>query len=410
MRDRGSVLLSFGLVAALLLSSCNGSGENGPGDQETQGGEPIRIGALTALTGNFAPWGLGVRDGMQLAVDEINEAGGVGGRMLELVVGDTESNPEAGTSAFERLLEDGVVAAGGIISSDVGLATTVVAEEEQVPLFLVKAGAESILTPDSRYTFRTCLPAAPMVAGPVLQYAQSEGLTRVGAIIADYAWGQAIKAALEAEFAQAPDIRLQIEVAPIDESDFTTYLRSLSDFDAELIVATGHPPGSGPITVQSADLGLDVPITGPYAPPQLVVGGAGEAAFGRYADFACVDYAGEDYQDLARRFLASSEDNVFMSDDAVAGYGIVTMVAQAVGEVGDDPAAIAEYLHATTFDLPGYSFDMAWTDWGELANAQIAFTLLGADGAPEGVNGAGDWYPESLLISEPLEPYMPEGA
>ena len=46
-----------------------------------------------------------------------------------------------------------------------------------------------------------------------------------------------------------------------------------------------------------------------------------------------------------------------MEDDAVAGYGIVQMVAQAVGEVGDDPEAIAEYLHGQTFDLPGYPFE-----------------------------------------------------
>jgi hypothetical protein len=83
------------------------------------------------------------------------------------------------------------------------------------------------------------------------------------------------------------------------------------------------------------------------------------------------------------------------------------MVAEAAGEAGDDTAAIAEYLHANTFDLPGYSFEMAWTEWGELANAQIAFDLLAAGPAPEGLNEAGEWYPERLLISDPLEPFQP---
>ena len=50
------------------------------------------------------------------------------------------------------------------------------------------------------------------------------------------------------------------------EQDFTTYLRNLEAFEPDLLVATGHPPGSGPITVQSADLGLDVPVTGAYSP------------------------------------------------------------------------------------------------------------------------------------------------
>ncbi|MDP9143113.1 MAG: ABC transporter substrate-binding protein [Actinomycetota bacterium] len=328
---------------------------------------PIVIGALTSLTGNFTPWGLQVVDGMQLAVDEINAAGGVDGRMLELVVADDQSTAEEGVSGFERLVEqDGVIAVGGIISSDVGVNTALVAEELQIPTFLVKAGSPAILTQDSRYTFRTCLPSAPMVAGPILQYAQSEGLIRVGAIIADYAWGQAINAALTDTF-EGSGIELQVEVAPVPETDFTTYLRALEGFEPEMIVATGHPPGSAPITVQSADLGLDVPITGAYTPKSLVMGGVAEAAIGRYADFGCADYNSDDYQDLARRYLAMS-DNVFLEDDAVAGFGIVTMVADAVGEVGDDPVAIAEYLHGKTYDLPGFSFEMVCYYFGELSS------------------------------------------
>jgi branched-chain amino acid transport system substrate-binding protein len=406
MRQRSTVGL-LSVMVALLLAACGGGDEGG--DNKAGGGEPIRVGALTSLTGNFTPWGVQVRGGMQLAVNEINQAGGVDGRKLELVVADDQSKAEEGARGIERLIErERVVAVGGIISSDVGLATARVAEQSKVPLFLVKAGAGAILTPASRYTFRTCLPAAPMVAGPVLQYAQSKGLKRVGAIVADYAWGQAIKAALENAFKAAPDIKLQVEVAPVSETDFTTYLRALDRLKPEMIVATGHPPGAGPITVQSADLGFDVPITGAYTPRSLVVKGAKDAAIGRYADFGCADYQSKEYQELARRFLQSSSGSTFFEDDALASYGIVKMVAEAVGKVGDDPEAIARYLHENTFDIPGYSFQMRWTEWGELANARIAFDLLGDGPAPEGVNKAGTWYPKRLLISEPLPPFRPQ--
>ena len=377
-----------------------------PAAAEAPSGEPIVIGALTSLTGPFTPWGVQVRDGMQLAVDELNAAGGVDGRPLELQVVDDESNPEAGTSGIERLIEDGAVAVGGIISSDVGLATTRVAEELETPMFLVKAGSQEILTQDSRYTFRTCIPSAPMVADPIAQYVQEQGLTRVGAIVADYAWGQAFRSALEDTFADVEGVELQIEVAPVPEQDFTTYLRNLEEFGPDILVATGHPPGSGAITVQSADLGLDIPVTGAYSPLAAVVGGAADAAIGRYSDFDCADFASEEYADLAARYLASS-DNTFMEDDAVAGYGIVQMVAQAVGEVGDDPVAIAEYLHSETFDLPAYPYDMSWTEWGEMAAAQPVFSVIGPGPAPEGLNEAGEWWPETLIVSDPLEPYVP---
>jgi hypothetical protein len=51
---------------------------------------------------------------------------------------------------------------------------------------------------------------------------------------------------------------------------------------------------------------------------------------------------------------------------------------------------------------------VSWTEWGELAAAQPQLTLMGAGPAPEGVNEAGDWYPELLSLSDPLEPYEPE--
>ncbi len=370
--------------------------------------EPIKIGLLTSLTTNFAPWGLQARDGMLLAAQEINDAGGVDGRMIEIVEADDENDAESAVAGYERLAEEGVVGIGGLISSTTGLAVSPLAEELQIPTFTTKAGATEILTADSRHMFRTCLPGAPMVSEPIAQYTVANGLTKVGAIIADYGWGQAIKAALEEDFAELDGVELQVEVAPVGESDFTTYLRNLEGFGPELIVATGHPPGSGPITVQSVDLGFDVPITGAWSPYALVWNGAGEAGIERYSDFDCADYESDSYQDLARRFLAFS-DQTFMEDDAVSGYGIVTMLADAVGAVGDDPAAIAEYLHGQSYDLEGYPFTVSWTEWGELAEAQPLFTIMGEGPAPEGVNEAGEWYPRVLLRPDPLEPFDPAG-
>ncbi len=406
--------LSFTLALALVVSACSAGNESTnttAGSTEaptatTADTGPIKIGLLTSLTATFAPWGVSARDGMRLAVEEINAAGGVDGRMIELIERDDQSNPEEGASGFERLVEDGVVAIGGTISSDVGLSTSRLAEELKVPLFLVKAGSDAILTTDSRYTFRTCLPAAPMIAGPVAQYVAATGVTKVGAIVADYAWGQAVKSALETEFAGVDGVELQIEVAPVPEKDFAAYLRRLQDFGTQIIVATGHPPGGVSITKQSDDFGMDVPVTGSWNPLGLIVGAVGDQAFDRYADFACVNYDSAEYQDLARRYLAFSE-NTFMEDDAVAGYGIVQAVAEAVGAVGDDPVEVAKYLHANTFDIPGYSFPLQWTEWGELAAAQVTFVVIREQEPPDGVNPGANWYPELLLLSDPLTPYVP---
>jgi len=401
-RSLSGLLLTLFALALAGCAAAPASDSSGSNDTAA----PIKIGQLSDLTSTFTPWGVQVRDGMALAAQEINEAGGVEGRMIEIIVQDSENNGDTGVDRLERLLEDGVVAVGGILSSGVGAPVAATAEELEMPLFLVKSGTQAVFTQESRYTFRTCLPSAPMVAGPVLQYAQEQGFTKVGAIVADYPWGQSFKAAMEATFADS-DIEYTIEVAPVPPStDFTPFVRAMADFEAELIVATGHPPGNSAIVTLSSDL-HDVPVTGAWTPPDLVVGGLQELAIGRYSEFSCADYFSDSYAELAKRYLAFS-DNEFMSDDAIAGYAIVQMVAEAVGEVGDDHTAIADYIRASEFNMPGYSHPLSWTEWGELASSQPIFTIISAGPAPEGLNEAGDWWFEKLSQSDPLEPYVPE--
>jgi len=367
-------------------------------------GEPIKIGSLTSLTGPFTSWGIHASAGMQLAVDEINEAGGVDGRMLELVIVDDQSDAEEASIQLERLHEEGVVAVAGTISSGVAGAISPIAEEASVPLFLSKAGSEAILTSDSRYTFRTCLPAGPMIAQPFAEYAEGEGFTRVGSMIADYAWGQSFKGS-SADAFSARGIELQAEVAPVPEKDFTTYLRSLEAFEPELIMSTGHPPGTGSVLVQVADLGLDVDVTGPGSSLSAVMEAAGDTAIDRYIDLSCADYNSDAYADLSRRYLAAT-DHEFMEDDAVAGHAVVTIVADAIRAVGTDPSAIADHVRGESYDMPGMAYPMSWTGWGELEKAQLILVRVGTGPAPDGL-GAGGWWPETLIKSAVLTPYEP---
>jgi len=432
MRDkpRSVRLLALLAVLALFVAACDGEEASdtteAPGTTEAPtatteapdtteaptettaapSGEPIRIGILTDLTG-FTPWAVNARDGMMLAAEEINAEGGVDGRMIELVLEDSANDADAGTSGYERLAEAGVVAIGGIISSTVGGTISPLAEELQIPTFLVKSGTEAALTPDSQFMFRTCLPAAPMTAPPVIQYVQELALTNVGVIVADYPWGQSFAAAVGPALDTAGISYGEIQVAPVPpDTDFTPFVRNIADAGAEAVIATGHPPGSSAIVTLSADLIGEVPVTGSWIPPDLAVGGLADLAIGRYVDFACADYTGESYAALAPRYLEFSE-NVFMSDDAVAGHGIVTMVADAVANAGDDPVAISEYLHGQTYELEGYAHPVSWTPWGELASSAPVVNTISEGPAPEGLNEAGEWWVERLTQSETLEPYQP---
>ena len=372
----------------------------------------INLGVLTPLTGPFAPWGLQVRAGATLAVNEINRSGGVKGRgqgrRLNLAVADDQSvNTNAAIDGFRRLTQqENAVAVGGIIGSPIALATSRLAEEAKVPLFLVKAGNNEILTTNSRYTFRTCLPAAAMVARSVVQLARRRGLRNVGVMIADYAWGQSFKSSLEESARSAPNVRFNIQVAPLATTNFTSYLRAMGD--VSLIVATGHPPGAGSVLAQAQQLGMRAPVVGAYSPYSLTVRNAGTAAYGRWSDFKCMATATRQYKTLAKRYLRTFPQNGFMEDDALAGYAYVKIVAEAIRRVGVNPQRVATYVRTHTFRIPGYAFPLRWTQWGELRGATVQFAILTRGPTPErGLNTSGNWWPRVLFKSQPLTPYRP---
>jgi branched-chain amino acid transport system substrate-binding protein len=408
---RFSFVAAVGAVA-IFIAALSGSSAYG-GSSSARAAAPIKLGAITPLTGPFTPWGIQVRAGMALAVNEINRSGGVKGRgqgrLLNLAVADDQStNTNAAIDGFRRLTQqEGVVAVGGIINSAVGLATSRLAEEAKIPLFLVKSGNNEILTTNSRYTFRTCLPAAAMVAVSVARLAQQRGIGSVGVMIADYAWGQSFKSSLEEEAKKAPNIRFNIQVAPVPTTNFTPYLRAFGD--VSLIVATGHPPGAPLILAQSGQLGLKAPVVGAYNPYSLTAKNAGSSAFGRWSDFKCMATGTKAYKTLAKRYLKTFPQNEFFEDDALAGYAYVKIVAEAIRNVGPNSQAIATYIHSHTFNIPGYAWPLRWTAWGEMVGARPQLAVLTKGAPPEqGLNTASTtFWPRVIFRSPALTPYRP---
>lgn len=400
-------------VVALALTAALGGSTAYGGSSTSSAAAPIKLGILTPLTANFAPWGIQVRAGAGLAVTEINRAGGVkgrgGGRKLNLVVADDQStNTNAAIEGFRRLTQqEGVVSVGGIIGSPIGLATSRLAEEAKIPLFLVKAGNNEILTQSTRYTFRTCLPAAAMVAQSVVQFAQRRQITSVGVMIADYAWGQSFKESLEDAAKSVSNVKFNVQVAPVPTTNFTPYLRAFGD--VSLIVATGHPPGAPLVLAQAGQLGLKAPVIGADGPWSLTAASTSTVAFGRYSDFKCMASASAGYKALAKRYLRAYPQNAFFEDDALAGYAYVKIVAQAIQNVGTNPQAIAAYVHKTTFNIPGYAWPLRWTQWGEMIGARPQYAILTKGAPPQaGLNTAQTtFWPRVIFKSPALTPYRP---
>jgi len=144
--DRRSFL---GAGAALGLSTL-------PGASWAQGSGPIRIGVLIPLTGATSQFGATMSQAAQIAAADINAAGGVRGRKIEVVIEDDQSNPEAAVRAARKLIDvDKVVAIGGSYASAVTSAIAPLCWESKTTLFTA-SGADSITKlPHQGYIFRT---------------------------------------------------------------------------------------------------------------------------------------------------------------------------------------------------------------------------------------------------------------
>lgn len=143
MRRVSVCLLVVGLVLGLAITAT--------------AAETIKIGALMALTGALGPYGPSIVNGAQMAVDEINAAGGVLGKQLELVIRDTATSPDVGRDAASKLVEiDRVPAIVGALSSGVTLASSSVTIPAEVVLISPASTAPSIpALEDNDYVFRT---------------------------------------------------------------------------------------------------------------------------------------------------------------------------------------------------------------------------------------------------------------
>jgi branched-chain amino acid transport system substrate-binding protein len=117
---------------------------------------PIKIGILGPFTGSLAFNGEEMKKGMLLALDDVNAKGGLFGRKVELVFGDTEAKPDVGVAAVKKMItRDKVLAVGGGYASSVNIATTEVCEREKTPVVVAIAISPTITSRGFKYVFRT---------------------------------------------------------------------------------------------------------------------------------------------------------------------------------------------------------------------------------------------------------------
>jgi len=147
MMKKSKVLVGLFLAIAVFFTF-SGCGDNGEKDS-------IKVGIVLPLTGKLAKFGEIENKSFLMAVDEINAAGGVNGKQIELIIEDTTGKPDVGRSAIEKLItQDKVVMLGGGYSSSVTWATIAVAQQNKTPFLVNTGSADKITEQGWNYIFR----------------------------------------------------------------------------------------------------------------------------------------------------------------------------------------------------------------------------------------------------------------
>ena len=231
--------------------------------------DPIKIGVDGPFTGGSSSMGVSMRDGVRLAVDEINKAGGVLGRPLLLVERDDEAKNERGVQIAQELInKEKIVAVVGFINTGVALASHRFYQEAKIPV-MNNVATGSLVTHQfddqpGNYIFRNA--AHDSIQAPMIV---EEAITRRGfkrvAILADSTnYGQLGRTDLEAALAQKGIKAVAVEKFNIKDVDMTPQLLKAKEAGAEAVLTYGIGPELAQIANGMTKLGWKVPMIGSW--------------------------------------------------------------------------------------------------------------------------------------------------
>ena len=270
---RGSVeltavarLVLLGL-AALLVSACgpNATPTSAPAESTNSSapavsGEPFVIGALDSLTGLGESYGIPISRSKLLAVEEINAAGGINGRMLKLVVEDSKCTSNDAIAAYQRLTDvERIKIIVGATCSGATLGAAPLAERDGVILFTPTSTSPDI-THAGDYIFRTAL-NSQQIGANLANILWADGIRTIATVTEATDYAEGVRRTAVAHFEQLGGGVLASESYPSDATDFRSQLTKVlnANADAIVIAAQGEASG-GSIIKQARELGYQGPL------------------------------------------------------------------------------------------------------------------------------------------------------
>lgn len=334
------IVLFTSLVLAVSLSGCSTSEDT------------VKLGMIGPLTGDYSVYGVSVQEGAQLAVDEINAAGGVLDKDLELIAYDSKGDSVEGVNAYNRLRdEDEIDALIGGTFSGVTLAIKPLAVEDGMPVFTPTATHPDITT-DADNVFRAAYTDSYQ-ATVLAQFAKEDlEVTKVAVLYnRDDAYSEGLATAFIEEFGTDGVVSNQSFGAQDD--DYSAVLNNILSSGAEAVFLPGYVAEVGAILTQAADKGITIPFIG---------GDGWDSIESQYAEVAEGNYFGNHY--------AKTDDREIVQD----------FVTNYTAEYGSAPNALAALAYDTVYAMAD-TFERAGTvDSEAVITALAALEYTGVTG------------------------------
>lgn len=335
-----------GIVAAVLTAAC---GAEKPAD--SQG---VRVGFFGALTGPTATFAISGKNGATLAVEQLNKAGGVLGRPVELLSEDDRGEASEAASVVSKLItRDHVVALIGENASSRSLAAAPIAQSYSIPM-ISPSSTNVEVTKKGDYIFRVCF--IDSYQGKVLaSFARRNLKAQTAALLidsrSDYSvgLGEAFRAAFTAAGGRIVGEAKYSE----GDSDFAAQLTALIPSKPEVLMIPGYYTDAGLIARQARSLGLKATLLGAdgWDSPKLVEIG-GEAMEGAYLSN---HYSVDDPSPAVRAFVDAYKAKYGAEPDSIAAtsYDAMRLLADAITRAGSTEGRRIRDALAGAKDFPG---------------------------------------------------------
>ena len=386
MNKKKVFFLFLALILALgTLAGCGG-GEtnNGGGGDEGEAPTEVKIGINYELSGEVATYGQASRDGILMAFDEINAAGGINGMQIVPVVQDNKSESAEATSLATKLMtQEDIVACLGPATSGNFMATIPVAMQNGVSVISASATADKGVTTDAsgnvnEYVFRLCFNDS--FQGVTMASFAKNNLNATKAVViqdksSDY--GEGLAENFIATFEAGGGTIVAHEGYVSKDKDFNSILTSIRGKEFDVIFIPGYYQEAGLVIKQARGLGIDAPILGAdgFDSPVLLEL-AGEEALNNV--YFSNHYSSLDEDPMVKDFIAAFQEKYGSDPGAfhALGYDLGMFIADAISRADSvTPEAVKDAL-ASTKGFVGVtgSFDM-----GEDHNPIKAAVVIGLE-------------------------------